>query len=128
MTFAKRLKQSMASQGISQVELANRIGKGKSSVSQYLSGKNIPKYDVQERIASVLDCTIDWLNGEGEDETYIDQYNVSIADAAKKLNKSPQFVRISLQMGTAPFGFATRTSTRWSYHISYKKLNEYIGL
>lgn len=53
MSFASRLKQAMNERNVSQVELAAQIGKGKSSVSQYISGKNVPKEDVQKQIAEV---------------------------------------------------------------------------
>jgi transcriptional regulator with XRE-family HTH domain len=64
MSFSERLKQAMAEREISQAELAALIGKGKSSVSQYISGKNVPKDDVQQKIAEVLDCTVEFLNSE----------------------------------------------------------------
>ena len=130
MSFARRLKQAMAEREISQVELAAQIGKGKSSVSQYLSGKNVPKHDVQEKMAQVLDCTVEFLNSEvSEKDTSPDGlYNIPVAEAAKRLDKSEQFIRVALQAGTAPFGFAARNKTKWSYHISPKKLNEYIGV
>lgn len=54
--------------------------------------------------------------------------NVSVEQVAKLLGKSPLFVRMALQQGRAPFGFAVETKPgRWSYHISPKKLDEYIG-
>ena len=137
MSFAKRLKQVMDEKRMTQVELAAAIGKGKSSVSQYLSGKNIPKEDVQKRIAEVLGCTVDFLNGKvpfDVESTLVkipnEPYefkNVSVAEAAKLLGKSEQFVRLALQNGTAPFGFAVKNKTVFSYHISPKKLAEYIG-
>lgn len=119
----------MDERGMTQVELAATIGKGKSSVSQYLSGKNIPKEDVQKRIAEVLECTVDFLNSEVSDDDYseTDMKNISVVEAAKLLGKSPQFVRIALQTGVAPFGFAVKNKTTFSYHISPKKLAEYIG-
>ena len=40
----------------------------------------------------------------------ISPQKVSIEEAARRLGKSSQFVRISLQNGDAPFGFATRSS------------------
>lgn len=64
MSFSQRLIQAMNEREMSQAELAARIGKGKSSVSQYVSGKNVPKLDVQEQIAEVLECTVEWLNSE----------------------------------------------------------------
>jgi transcriptional regulator with XRE-family HTH domain len=123
--FANRLKQAMDEKQMTQSELASRIGKGKSSVSQYLSGKNIPKDNVKEKIAEVLGCTVDFLNAElmEVDETK----NISVAECAKILGKSEQFVRVALQTGVAPFGFAVKNKTMYSYHISPKKLNEYIS-
>ena len=128
MSFARQLKQVMNDKGMSQQELAARIGKGKSSISQYLSGKNIPREDVQKQIAEVLDCTVEFLNlgfveVSGVDETK----NISVAECAKILGKSEQFVRVALQTGVAPFGFAVKNRTMYSYHISPKKLNEYIN-
>ena len=53
--------------------------------------------------------------------------NVPVSLAAQKLGKSEQFVRVALQRGLVPFGFAVQLSSRFSYHISPKLLNEYIG-
>lgn len=129
MSFASRLRQAMDERNMSQAELAAQIGKGKSSVSQYISGKNIPKDDVQQQIAEVLDCSVEWLNEEvpSNNTTPGGLHNVSVAEAAKRLDKSEQFVRVALQTGTTPFGFAAKNKTRWSYHISPKKLAEYVG-
>ena len=127
MSFAKNLKIAMAEKQMTQSELAIAINKGKSSVSQYLSGRSVPRPEVQEKIAEVLDCSIEFLNSEETEEPEISDCNVSVAQAAKLLGKGEEFVRVSLQMGTAPFGFAAKTKTKWSYHISPKKLQEYIG-
>ena len=127
MSFAYRLKQVMDERQVTQSELAARIRKGKSSVSQYLSGKNIPKEDVQKQIAEVLDCTVEFLNSEVPTDMNSDMKNISIAECAKRLGKSEQFVRVALQTGAVPFGFAVKNRTMYSYHISPKKLDEYIG-
>lgn len=130
MSFASRLKQAMEERSISQAELAALIGKGKSSVSQYVSGKNIPKDDVQQQIAKVLDCSVEWLNEKIalNNTTTEGLHNISVSEAAKRIDKSEQFVRVALQTGTAPFGFAAKNKSKWSYHISPKKLNEYVGI
>ena len=128
MSFAKRLKQAMEEKQITQAELADRIGKGRSSVSQYLSGKNIPKEDVQKQIADVLGCTVESLNNDVQsDKREPDTKNISVSECAKILGKSEQFVRVALQTGVAPFGFAVKNKTVYSYHISPKKLAEYIN-
>ncbi|MBW8383994.1 MAG: hypothetical protein K0M69_15925 [Youngiibacter sp.] len=52
---------------------------------------------------------------------------MTVRQAALKLGKSEQFVRIGLQRGLLPFGAAVKTSTKWSYYISDKRLNDFIG-
>ena len=116
-----QLRQVMLDKGISQAELAARIGKGKSSVSQYLSGKNVPREDVQKKIAEVLECDFNHVEVDGNLK------KVSVAECAKILGKSEQFVRVALQTGVAPFGIAVKNKTKYDYHISPKKLNEYVN-
>lgn len=52
---------------------------------------------------------------------------MNVIEAAKLLNKSPDFIRVGLQNGRLPFGTAVKTSSKWSYHISEVKFNEYVG-
>lgn len=58
MTFSEKLKLAMTERNIKPVELAFKIGKNKSSVSQYLSGINIPKDSTKEKICEVLYFTL----------------------------------------------------------------------
>lgn len=51
---------------------------------------------------------------------------MNIQEAAKRLNKSEQFIRIGLQKNRLPFGSAVRTSSKWSYHISDEAFEKYI--
>ncbi|OEH53149.1 hypothetical protein AQ616_17875 [Oceanobacillus sp. E9] len=53
--------------------------------------------------------------------------NVKVSDAAKVLGKSEQFVRVGLQRNILPIGTAIKLSSRWTYHISPKKLRDYVG-
>lgn len=52
---------------------------------------------------------------------------MTVIECAKLLGKSPQFVRIGLQRGILPFGYAIKMSTVWTYHISEAKVYEYLG-
>lgn len=52
---------------------------------------------------------------------------MKVSEAARRLNKSEQFVRMGLQLQRLPFGSAVKTSSKWSYHISEKLFNEYVG-
>ena len=52
---------------------------------------------------------------------------ITVTEAAKILDASPDFVRLAMQQGRLPIGSAAKTSTRWTYHISPKLLAEYSG-
>ncbi|SDZ18941.1 hypothetical protein [Tindallia californiensis] len=52
---------------------------------------------------------------------------LSVKDAAAILGKGEQFVRIGLQRNILPIGTAVKVSTLWTYHISPKLLEDYVG-
>lgn len=52
---------------------------------------------------------------------------ITTQEVARRLGKSQQFVRIGLQRGTLPFGYAVKTSSRWSYQINEAALEGYIN-
>ena len=52
---------------------------------------------------------------------------MTVKEAAELLGKSQAFVRIGLQRGILPFGYAVKMSSRYTYHISKAKLLEYVG-
>lgn len=55
---------------------------------------------------------------------------ISVAEAAKIMGVSPQFIRIGLQRNLLPFGFATNMGggCRYTYYINPKEFQEYLGL
>ena len=53
---------------------------------------------------------------------------ITVNEVADALGVSPQSVRIGLQRGVFPFGAAVKTSSKYTYIIYEKKLNEYIDL
>ncbi len=64
--FAQRLKEAMQRKGYKQSDLikaAERAGSklGKSQVSQYVSGKTVPRADVMDLLANLLGVTPAWL-------------------------------------------------------------------
>lgn len=128
LSFASNLKNKLNELELKPVDLAKGIGKNKSSISQYLSGSNVPQDKTKELIAQFLGCTVEDLDADNEEEKVEieSENNVPVWKTAKLLGKSEEFVRVSLQMGTAPFGFAAKNKSKWSYHISPKKLKEYI--
>ena len=65
-TFAERLKEAMQASGMKQVDLVNAaaaqgVKLGKSYVSQYVTGKTIPRADILNFLAEALAVDVDWL-------------------------------------------------------------------
>ena len=56
--------------------------------------------------------------------------SISINEAAKLMNKSPQYIRQGMIMGILPIGsvFKSQGSTKYSYYISPKKFYEFTGI
>ena len=68
--FSERLRASMARRGLKQTdmiraaaELGGRLGK--SQVSQYVSGKTVPRRDMVRLLAQILEVDAAWLIGAG---------------------------------------------------------------
>mgnify|MGYP000267639369 CR=1 FL=1 len=53
---------------------------------------------------------------------------MSVKECAELLGKTEQWVRVGLQRGRLPFGYAVKISTRWSYHISRHQVYQYLGI
>ena len=54
---------------------------------------------------------------------------ISVEDAAKIIEKNPQYIRFGLQQGRLPFGSAVqKPNGKWSYNIIKSKLLEYAGV
>ena len=67
--FALRLKASMAQQGKKQVDLIRAASEqgvklGKSHISQYVSGKTLPRPDILHFLADTLQVDENWLRGD----------------------------------------------------------------
>lgn len=57
------------------------------------------------------------------------QNNMTIAEAARLMGVSRQFIRVGLQKGILPFGYAVQVSAgRFTYFISRQKFSEHTGI
>ena len=71
-TFAERLQDAMRQRGFKQVDLVREADKygvklGKSHMSQYVSGKTVPRAEILCFLANCLQVDADWLlTGEGD--------------------------------------------------------------
>lgn len=129
MSFAEKLKALMGELDLSQSKLSDLTGIGKSSTSQYLSGKNEPSKDRKKEIARKLGVQEDYFDTFETAATvqHDGVFNLPVTLAAKLMGKSKEWVKQGLRDGVFPWGYAVKL-TNWSYFISSVKFTEYTGI
>lgn len=129
MSFAEKLKALMGELGLSQSKLSDLTGIGKSSISQYLSGKNEPSKDRKKEIARKLGVQEDYFDTFEVAATvqHNGVFNLPVTMAAKLMGKSKEWVKQGLRDGVFPWGYAVKL-TNWSYFISSVKFTEHTGI
>lgn len=90
--FSERLKAAMKKQNLKQIDLVRAaqtqgIKLGKSHVSQYVSGKTVPRTDILLFLAKTLQVEEEWLIGvsDMESDTEISANNRNILDTNKTI-------------------------------------------
>lgn len=61
MTLADNIKTTRNIRNITQNEMADALGVNQTFISQLENGRRVPTLEMTERIADVLDCSIDGL-------------------------------------------------------------------
>lgn len=57
--FSRKIKKKMKFKRITQVELADRIGVSRLTVSRYINGQRVPDYLTLKKISKILNCPLD---------------------------------------------------------------------
>ena len=63
MCFSKRLKELRLEAGLTQKDLANAIEVGRTTISEYESGKIVPKQEGLLKLANHFNVSVDYLTG-----------------------------------------------------------------
>ncbi len=63
LRFKERLRQVRQEKGVSQVELGDALGYGRTAISSYENGRNEPSFSDLIRICEALDVSADYLLG-----------------------------------------------------------------
>ena len=63
MTIGERIKEARLNAGITQRELAEKLGVSFVNISQWENGTRKPKYETRQKIADALGVTVDYLLG-----------------------------------------------------------------
>lgn len=137
MTFNEKLKQAMQELHLNQRQVCGMTGKSKGSVSQYLSGKQIPSEDVQAAIAVALGLEENYFSKKEETIVALPTtelrngviQRLDVEKAAKLLGMNHNTVRKGLQQGVFPWGYGIHTSeNRWVYFINARRFAEIEGV
>lgn len=124
-----RIKCAMDTAGMTSSALAKQTGMAASSISQYLSGKTKPSERAIRLMAESLNVSAGYLEGNEDIATvHVANKNLTCEDVARLMGKGKNFVRKGLQEGVFPWGYAVKTSSRWSYFISAQKFTEATGI
>ncbi|HBB46757.1 MAG TPA: XRE family transcriptional regulator [Blautia sp.] len=130
MSFSEKLKEAMQDLDLNQKQVVGMTGKSKGSISQYLSGKQIPSEKAQSDIAVSLGLNPDYFKNEENPASFrIPRKEtiprLDVVKAAQLMGMNHDTVRKGLQQGVFPWGYAIHTSeNRWTYFINAKRFVE----
>lgn len=66
--FRIRLKQMRKEKGLTQEELAIKLGLGQSAINNYENTNREPEYSLLVKLADVLECSTDYLLGKSDNK------------------------------------------------------------
>ena len=97
MSFSELLKQCRKKQGISQAELASKLGVTQQAVGKWESGKSSPDPSTVARIAELLNTTADYLLGlyrpvsnvSAPEERFFGSYSESLPGSRSRSSLKP---------------------------------------
>lgn len=130
--FAKKLKEVLDHAHMTQAQLAAKSGLTKASISQYMSGKHVPSPRAVSAIATALDMPELYFTDETEQITETNKrlpIRLTTKQAAKLMGVGAEMIRINLQNGKLPFGYAMKgTGNRYVYSINTKQFMKCVGV
>lgn len=105
--FSVRLKAAMERQQMKQIDLVRAaavqgIKLGKSHVSQYVSGKTVPRADVLRFLADTLHTDPDWLSGKTEAELLPESQAESDRETKKEITDTAVNTQKNKDFGGKP--------------------------
>lgn len=124
MSFKQDLKDLIETDGLTQKEIAARVGVSQTMVSRYLRGV-IPTQKVRMQFYRVFHLTT------SEEEREIEQTQghtfLTVEEAARLLQVSTETVRAGLRQKELPIGCAVHMK-EWRYIIPKKQFAEFTGI
>lgn len=133
MKFCEKLKKAIDELGLNRSQVCDLTGKSKGSVSQYLSGKQIPSEEVQSEIATALGLESDYFSNPKQKAEVQPAFDLKdgviprlhVKTVAKLMRVKESTIRDGLIQKKYDWGYAVQTSeNRYSYFINAIKFQE----
>lgn len=135
MKFKDALLNAMVELNLNQRQVCGMTGCSKASVSQYLSGKNVPSEAKQREMAEALGLPSDyftWSEPEAQHTITVQRGQMKRLlpeQAGKILGIGKAAVRAGLQQGVFPWGYGIHMpSGKWVYVINADRFAEIEGI
>lgn len=117
-----RLKEIRESKKISQLKLANAIGVGRTTITNYETGVSSPDIDTIIKIAQYFDCSVDYLLGRN----YYEKLQPAQVEVKEELtDKQKELLSLIKNMNTDDInkiiGYAFSLNEK---ELTIKKLNK----
>lgn len=124
MSIATNLRREMDANAVSVDALAARSGVEASFLRKYLAGKAKPSDAVLARLARGIGVTVESI---AKDPLTRTQGKVRPEDAARRLNRNAQDIRVGIQLWLLPFGrcYKRLGSSVYTYEIDPDALEVY---
>jgi DNA-binding helix-turn-helix protein len=127
--FETRFREAMQTLGLKQIQVAGMTGRSKASISQYLSGDQVPSETAQRDIARSLGLPEDYFSRpDDEDRSPAAPCpprrrgsirRLSVKEAAGALGIDRVVLSKGLRQGVFPWGYGIKTTERsWKYVIN----------
>ena len=135
--FKDRLKKAMKELHLNQVQVSGMTGKSNASISQYLSGYQVPPEDVQRSIAAALGLEEDYFEEHIIPPEYTEPVakrcgairRLTVKEAATLLGVDKVTVAKGLQQGVFPWGYGVKTTDHsWAYIINAESFSRIEGV
>lgn len=109
ITLADRLKELRKANKLTQSELGNILGVGKTTISMYETGNSTPNDEIKMIISEYFNVSLDYLLGKTDIKNYTDDPNITIAlhsdtdyddlpeEAKKEINGFIEYVKQKYQ-------------------------------
>lgn len=78
MKINQRIRELRSEKNLSQEELSKILNVSRAAISHYESGKRVPDMEIQKKLSSYFNVSLDYLNGEEASKSHKESYLVPV--------------------------------------------------